>query len=39
MTLIPGAACLTNSNTSADNDAVLQLTGVYHNLLWQWAES
>jgi PKHD-type hydroxylase len=25
--------------TGADNDAVLQLTGVYHNLLRQWAES
>ena len=25
--------------TAADRDAVLQLTGVYHNLLRQWAES
>jgi PKHD-type hydroxylase len=25
--------------TGADNDAVLQLTGTYHNLLRQWAES
>lgn len=25
--------------TGADHDAVLQLTGVYHNLLRQWAES
>ena len=24
--------------TGADNDAVLQLTGVYHNLLRRWAE-
>ena len=27
------------SSTGADHDAVLQLTGVYHNLLRQWAES
>ncbi|TAL73341.1 MAG: Fe2+-dependent dioxygenase [Rhodanobacter sp.] len=25
--------------TGADHDAVLQLTGIYHNLLRQWAES
>nr|WP_199044220.1 Fe2+-dependent dioxygenase [Dyella sp. ASV24] len=27
------------SATGADNDAVLQLTGIYHNLLRQWVES
>jgi len=25
--------------SAADSAAVLQLTGVYHNLLWQWAET
>jgi PKHD-type hydroxylase len=29
----------TLTRTGADASAILQLTGVYHNLLRQWAES
>lgn len=39
-TLLEMDTALTRLRTSgADNDAVLQLTGVYHNLLRQWAET
>ena len=35
----PGAAIERLRVENADADAVLRLTGVYHNLLRQWAET